>query len=94
MLGEQEKVAERQAALTDRELDTKVRKPADAARSQAEQEAEARRIAPVGCRPNGGITGLRPIPGACRTGVIDEGPSKVGPVGRAQTSHAARRYLR
>ncbi|MFD7681365.1 hypothetical protein [Streptomyces sp. NPDC060187] len=90
MLGEQEKVAERQAALTDRELDTKVRKPADAARYQA----EARRVAPVGCRPNGGITGLRPIPGACRTGVIDEGPSKVGPVGRAQTSHAARRYLR
>ncbi|MEU3251464.1 SPFH domain-containing protein [Streptomyces sp. NPDC006997] len=44
VLAEQEKVAERQAALTDRELDTKVRKPADAARYQAEQEAEARRI--------------------------------------------------
>lgn len=44
---EQEKVAQRQAALTDRELDTKVRKPADAARYQAEQEAEARRIALV-----------------------------------------------
>ncbi|WP_328934986.1 MULTISPECIES: SPFH domain-containing protein [unclassified Streptomyces] len=44
VLSEQEKVAERQAALTDRELDTKVRKPADAARYQAEQEAEARRI--------------------------------------------------
>ena len=44
---EQEKVAERQAALTDRELDTQVRKPADAARYQAEQEAEARRIALV-----------------------------------------------
>lgn len=40
-------VAERQAALTDRELDSKVRKPADAARYQAEQEAEARRIALV-----------------------------------------------
>ncbi|MFC3233109.1 SPFH domain-containing protein [Streptomyces nitrosporeus] len=47
ILTEQEKVAERQAALTDRELDTKVRKPADAARYQAEQEAEARRIAQV-----------------------------------------------
>ncbi|WP_326698468.1 SPFH domain-containing protein [Streptomyces sp. NBC_01754] len=47
VLGEQEKVAERQAALTDRELDTKVRKPADAARYQAEQEAEARRVAQV-----------------------------------------------
>jgi flotillin len=47
VLGEQEKVAERQAALTDRELDTKVRKPADAARYRAEQEAEARRIALV-----------------------------------------------
>ncbi|MFD6533908.1 flotillin family protein [Streptomyces sp. NPDC060184] len=47
VLQEQEKVAERQAALTDRELDTRVRKPADAARYQAEQEAEARRIAQV-----------------------------------------------
>lgn len=47
ILQEQEKVAQRQAALTDRELDTKVRKPADAARYQAEQEAEARRIAQV-----------------------------------------------
>ncbi len=47
VLQEQEKVAERRAALTDRELDTKVRKPADAARYQAEQEAEARRIAQV-----------------------------------------------
>ncbi|MEV6649209.1 SPFH domain-containing protein [Streptomyces sp. NPDC051219] len=47
VLAEQEKVAERQAALTDRELDTKVRKPADAARYQAEQEAEARRVALV-----------------------------------------------
>ncbi|MCK7622558.1 SPFH domain-containing protein [Streptomyces sp. RS10V-4] len=47
VLSEQEKVAERRAALTDRELDTQVRKPADAARYQAEQEAEARRIAQV-----------------------------------------------
>lgn len=47
VLTEQEKVAERQAALTDRELDSEVRKPADAARYQAEQEAEARRIAMV-----------------------------------------------
>ncbi|MET9657357.1 SPFH domain-containing protein [Streptomyces sp. NPDC006510] len=47
ILAEQEKVAQRQAALTDRELDTKVRKPADAARYRAEQEAEARRIAQV-----------------------------------------------
>ncbi|WP_351223580.1 SPFH domain-containing protein [Streptomyces sp. NPDC002133] len=47
ILSQQEKVAERQAALTDRELDTQVRKPADAARYRAEQEAEARRIALV-----------------------------------------------
>ncbi|MFF9346823.1 flotillin family protein [Streptomyces sp. NPDC014734] len=47
ILAEQEKVAARQAALTDRQLDTQVRKPADAARYQAEQEAEARRIAQV-----------------------------------------------
>ncbi|GHH47161.1 flotillin family protein [Streptomyces candidus] len=47
VLAEQEKVAQRQAALTDRELDTKVRKPADAARYQAEQEAEARKVALV-----------------------------------------------
>ncbi|NUK07000.1 flotillin family protein [Streptomyces lunaelactis] len=47
VLAEQEKVAERQAALTDRQLDAQVRKPADAARYQAEQEAEARRVALV-----------------------------------------------
>ncbi|GBP99070.1 flotillin [Streptomyces spongiicola] len=47
ILSQQEKVAERRAALTDRELDTQVRKPADAARYQAEQEAEARRVALV-----------------------------------------------
>lgn len=44
VLAEQEKVAQCQAALTDRELDTQVRKPADAARCQAGQEAEARRV--------------------------------------------------
>lgn len=47
VLTEQEKVAQRQAALTDRELDTKIRKPADAARYQAEQEAEALRVSLV-----------------------------------------------
>ncbi|MFG2483690.1 flotillin domain-containing protein, partial [Streptomyces virginiae] len=47
ILAEQEKVAERQAALTDRQLDTEVRKPADARRYQAEQEAEALRVARV-----------------------------------------------
>ncbi|CAM5316698.1 flotillin family protein [Streptomyces abikoensis] len=47
ILTEQEKVAERQAALTDRQLDTQVRKPADAKRYQAEQEAEAKRVARV-----------------------------------------------
>lgn len=47
VLTEQEKVAQRQAALTDRELDSRVRKPADAARYQAEQEAEARRVSLV-----------------------------------------------
>ncbi|CAM5728661.1 hypothetical protein SHIRM173S_10265 [Streptomyces hirsutus] len=50
-LQEQEKVAARQAALTHRELDTKVRKPADAARYQAEQEAEARPVSPRSRRP-------------------------------------------
>lgn len=47
ILGEQEKVAERQAALTDRQLDTQVRKPADAQRYASEQEAEAKRVARV-----------------------------------------------
>ncbi|MET9854685.1 SPFH domain-containing protein [Streptomyces sp. NPDC006450] len=47
ILAEQEKVAERQAALTDRQLDTQVRKPADARRYEAEQEAEAKRVARV-----------------------------------------------
>lgn len=39
----QEKVAERQAALKERELDTEVRKPADAQRYAVEQEAEAQK---------------------------------------------------
>lgn len=47
ILQEQEKVAQRQAALTDRQLDTEVRKPADAKRYAAEQEAEAKRVARV-----------------------------------------------
>jgi flotillin len=41
----QERVAERQAALTERKLDTEVRKPADAARYKREQEAQANRNA-------------------------------------------------
>ncbi|WP_030749191.1 flotillin family protein [Streptomyces griseus] len=47
ILTEQEKVAARQAALTDRQLDTQVRKPADAKRYEAEQQAEAQRTARV-----------------------------------------------
>ncbi|MER6526465.1 SPFH domain-containing protein [Streptomyces sp. NPDC001508] len=47
ILTQQEKVAERQAALTDRQLDTEVRKPADAQRYAAEQDAEAKRVARV-----------------------------------------------
>ncbi len=43
ILTEQEKVAVRQAALKERQLDTEVRKPADAARYKMEREAEARR---------------------------------------------------
>lgn len=43
VLTEQEKVAIRNAALKDRELDTQVRKPADAERYRVEQEAQARR---------------------------------------------------
>lgn len=43
ILTEQEKVAVRQAALKDRQLDTEVRKPADARRYQAETEAQGRR---------------------------------------------------
>ena len=40
VLTEQEKVAERNAALTDRQLDTEIRKPADAERYRVEQVAE------------------------------------------------------
>lgn len=47
ILMEQEKVAVRQAALTERNLETEVRKPADAARYKLEQEAEANRTAEI-----------------------------------------------
>jgi flotillin len=47
ILTEQEKVAVRQAALTERKLETEVRKPADAQRYKVEQEAEAQRSAEI-----------------------------------------------
>ncbi|KAA1427949.1 flotillin family protein [Nocardioides antri] len=47
IFAEQEKVAVRQAALTERQLETQVRKPADAERYRVEQEAEARRSAEI-----------------------------------------------
>lgn len=47
VLAEQEKVAERKAALTDRQLDTEVRKPSDARRYQVEQEAEGAKTAAI-----------------------------------------------
>src|SRR5688500_5307925 len=47
ILLEQEKVAVRRAALTERNLETEVRKPADAARYKVEQEAEAQRSAEI-----------------------------------------------
>ncbi|MTD15824.1 flotillin family protein [Nakamurella sp. YIM 132087] len=47
VLTEQEKVAERTAALTERQLDTQVRKPADAERYRIEQEAEGRKTATI-----------------------------------------------
>jgi flotillin len=47
ILTEQQKVAERNAELKQRQLDTEVRKPADAARYRIEQEAEAARNAAV-----------------------------------------------
>jgi flotillin len=47
ILTEQEKVAVRQAALTERQLETQVRKPADAQRYRVEQEAEANRSAEI-----------------------------------------------
>lgn len=47
ILAEQEKVAVRQAALKDRQLDTEVRKPADAARYRLETEAAGRKNAAI-----------------------------------------------
>jgi flotillin len=47
ILAEQHKVAQRTAELKDRQLDTEIRKPADAARYQVEQEAEGSRNAEV-----------------------------------------------
>jgi flotillin len=47
VLTEQEKVAQRRAALRDRELDTDIRKPADADRYRVEQEAQGRRTATI-----------------------------------------------
>jgi flotillin len=47
ILSEQQKVAERNAELKQRQLDTEVRKPADAQRYKVEQEAEAARSAAV-----------------------------------------------
>jgi flotillin len=47
VLTEQQKVAERNAELKERQLDTEVRKPADAERYRVEQEAEAARKAAV-----------------------------------------------
>jgi flotillin len=47
VLAEQEKVAMRTAALKDRELDTEVRKPADAERYRIEQEAEGAKNAAI-----------------------------------------------
>lgn len=47
VLSEQEKVAQRRAALRDRELDTDIRKPADADRYRIEQEAQGRRSASI-----------------------------------------------
>lgn len=47
ILLEQEKVAVRQAALKERQLDTEVRKPADAQRYKVETEAEGRRNAAI-----------------------------------------------
>ncbi len=47
VLEAQEKVAKRQAALKESELDTEIRKPADAQRYRVEQEAEAAKNAAV-----------------------------------------------
>jgi flotillin len=47
VLTAQEKVAERRAAVKDRELDTDIRKPADADRYRVEQEAQGRRASTI-----------------------------------------------
>lgn len=47
ILAAQEQVAERNAALKDRQLDTEIRKPADAARYQVEQDAEGKKNAAI-----------------------------------------------
>lgn len=47
VLRAQEQVAEQNAALKDRQLDTEIRKPADAHRYQVEQEAEAAKNAAI-----------------------------------------------
>lgn len=47
VLAEREKVAVRAAALKERELDTEVRKPADAERYRIEQDAEAQKNAAI-----------------------------------------------
>ncbi len=47
ILFEQEKVAQKQAALKERQLDTEIRKPADAQRYRVEQEAEAAKNAAI-----------------------------------------------
>src|SRR5690606_22941185 len=47
ILAEQQKVAERNAELKERQLDTEVRKPADAERYRVEQEAQARKNAAI-----------------------------------------------
>jgi flotillin len=47
ILAEQQKVAERNAELKQRQLDTEVRKPADAERYRVEQDAEARKNAAI-----------------------------------------------
>jgi flotillin len=47
IIQEQELVAQQQAALRERQLDTEVRKPADAERYRIEQEAEARKNSAV-----------------------------------------------
>ena len=47
ILSEQQKVAERNAELKQRQLDTEVRKPADAERYRVEQDAQARKNAAI-----------------------------------------------